>query len=576
MAKENLTRLRAELARQNLDGFIVPHGDEFQNEYLPACNERLAWLTGFTGSAGLAIVLKEKAALFIDGRYTVQAAAETAEDFERCHITNNPPEIWLKQNAGGLTLGYDPWLHTPREVEKFAAAGKLIPVTENPIDTVWQDRPAPPQGRVTLHPLDYAGESSVAKRARVSATMKENGIEAAIMTDPAAIAWLLNVRGCDVPCTPLPLSYAILYQDGSADWFVDPAKQPPAIEGVRPRGRSEFLPALAALGGKTVQVDPAFAAASIVSALESAGARIERKPDPCQLPKACKNEAELQGARDAHLRDGAALTGFLAWLAGQDSTALDELTVVAKLEAFRARANLYRGPSFETIAGSGPNGAIVHYRATGKTNRVLDANNFLLLDSGAQYPDGTTDVTRTVALGTVTPRQKEMFTRVLKGHIAIATARFPKGTTGQQLDALARQALWEVGANYDHGTGHGVGSYLSVHEGPQRISPVGPISGGGAALAPGMIISNEPGYYEAGAYGIRIENLIVVRTGGDGFLEFETLTLAPIDRAAIDGTLLTAPERAWLNAYHARVKNALLPLLDEQAASWLIDATRPL
>jgi Xaa-Pro aminopeptidase len=562
----HLPLLRVELARQHLDGCIVPHADEYQNEYLPAGNERLAWLTGFTGSAGLAIVTQDRAALFADGRYTLQAAAQ-APDFEQHHLLTAPPEKWLKEHAQGLTIGYDSWLFTPRQLEKLAESGiTLQPVAANPIDAVWADRPPAPTAPIVPHDPAYSGETSREKRRKIIAKLDADAV---VITDPASIAWLLNVRGGDVPCTPLPLSRVILHKDGRVDWFVNPAKLKQCeLDDVTVRPETNFLAALIALPGR-VQLDPATAPVALFQALDKD--RIHQASDPCTLPKACKNAAELEGVRAAHRRDGVALAVFFTWLAGADIMAQTELDIVAKLESCRASSNLYRGPSFETIAGSGPNGAIVHYRADAASNRAL-SDGFLLLDSGGQYLDGTTDITRTIPIGRLTAAQRRMFTLVLKGHIAIATARFPKGTTGAQLDTLARQFLWQAGANYDHGTGHGVGCYLSVHEGPQGISS----RANTTALQPGMILSNEPGYYENGEYGIRIENLITVREGADGYLEFETLSFAPIAREAIDAELLSPAERAWLNAYHAEVREKLLPQLAAAEADWLRQATSPL
>jgi Xaa-Pro aminopeptidase len=558
-----LPLLRAELTRQSLDGFIVPHADEYQNEYLPACCERLAWLTGFTGSAGMAIVTPERAALFVDGRYTLQAATQSP-GFEQHHLVTAPPETWLKEHAQGLTIGYDPWLFTPRQLEKLVEAGvTLQPVAANPIDLIWKDRPEAPTAPIVPYDPAYAGKTSREKRREIIAKLEA---EAVAITDPASIAWLLNVRGGDVPCTPLPLSRVILHQDGRVEWFVNPTKLKQCqLDDVTVRPESEFLAAVQALAG-TVQLDPAAAPVALFQALDKS--HIYPAGDPCTLSKACKNAAELDGVRAAHVRDGVALAGFFTWLASADTTALTELDIVDRLESFRARSNLYRGPSFETIAGSGPNGAIVHYRADAASNRPLD-DGFLLLDSGGQYLDGTTDITRTIPIGALTDRQRRMFTLVLKGHIAIATARFPKGTTGAQLDPLARQFLWQAGTNYDHGTGHGVGCYLSVHEGPQGLST----RANTVALQPGMILSNEPGYYEKGEYGIRIENLIAVRECDDGYLAFETLSFAPIAREAIEIALLSPGEREWLNAYHTQVREKLLPMLGKAEAEWLRQAT---
>jgi len=588
-----LRALRAELARRGLDGFLVPRADEHQGEYVPARAERLAWLTGFTGSAGNAAVLRDAAAVFVDGRYTLQVAAQVDGGlFARIHSADQSMPDWIEANlTAGAKLGYDPWLHTPNDLEKLKVAvekakGALVAVEGNPLDAVWADQPAPPATPAVPHAIAHAGMASAEKRRQIAADLAKAGEDAAALTLPESIAWLLNIRGTDVPHTPLPLSFAILNADASVSLFIDPAKLDEAtrrhlgneVSVTAPEG---FLPALAALGaaGKRVRVDPATAPVAVLEQLQTAGAKVTRAADPSLLPKACKNPVELQGSREAHRRDGAAVTRFLAWLAREaPKGTVDELTASDRLEAFRAETGLLRDLSFDTISGSGPNGAIVHYRATEATNRVMQPGELYLVDSGAQYLDGTTDITRTIAIGQPSAEMRDRFTRVLKGHIAIATARFPKGTTGSQLDVLARLSLWQSGFDFDHGTGHGVGSYLSVHEGPQRISK----AGNTIALQPGMIVSNEPGYYKTGAYGIRIENLVAVTEavevpGGERpMLGFETLTLAPIDRTLIDLPLLTPEERGWMDGYHARVRETLAPLLDEETRGWLEEATRPL
>jgi Xaa-Pro aminopeptidase len=592
---ERLSRLRAELARRGVDGVLVPRTDEYQGEYVPESAQRLAWLTGFTGSAGLAIVLRNRAAVFVDGRYTLQAAAQVdSKLFEHRHISDEPPAPWIEGALQpGQSLGYDPRLHTLGEVARYRAAaekagGKLVALADNPVDAVWADRPAPPLAPVVPHDLRFAGESAASKRRRIAAAVGEAGADAAVLTAPDSIAWLLNIRGGDVPHTPLPLSFAVLHRDESVDLFIDRRKLTPglpvhlgnAVRIADPADFGAFLEQLAG-SGKHVLADPALSAAWVFDRLGEAALRA---PDPCQLPKACKNAVELAGTREAHRRDGAALTRFLAWLARetaagkQASGKLREIEVSDRLEAFRREGANFRDLSFPTISGAGPNGAIVHYHASHATERVLDPGSLYLVDSGAQYLDGTTDVTRTVAIGTPSAEMKDRFTRVLKGHIALALCVFPKGTSGSQLDALARASLWQAGLDYDHGTGHGVGSYLGVHEGPQRISKL-PNS---QALLPGMIVSNEPGYYKTGAYGIRIENLVVVekRDGlgeaGREIYGFETITLAPIDREAIARSLLEPHEVAWLDRYHARVREALTPLVDAETAAWLAEVTRPL
>ena len=584
--------LREALSRRSLAGFIVPRADEHQGEYVPANAQRLAWLTGFTGSAGLAIVLADRAAIFVDGRYTLQVRGEVpAALFEYRHLTEQPAAEWIAATLGaGQALGYDPWLHTVGEVERYEAAaakagGSLVAVADNPVDAIWHDRPPSPLAPVVAHELRFAGKPAAEKRHEIAAAMIASGVDAAVLTAPDSIAWLLNIRGGDVPRTPLPLSFAILGSDASVELFVARCKLAAGLENhlgnevaVQPPG--QFGPALDRLGaaGKRVQVDPGSAAAWIFARLGAAGAPIRRAADPCQLAKARKNAVELAGTRAAHRRDGAALTRFLAWLAREaPSGRLGEIAAADRLAAIRGEGENFRDLSFDTISGAGANGAIVHYRASPQSEKRLAPGELYLLDSGAQYLDGTTDVTRTIAIGTPSEEARDRFTRVLKGHIALATCRFPAGTTGSQIDVLARHALWQAGLDFDHGTGHGVGSYLNVHEGPQRISK----APNAQALLPGMIVSNEPGYYKTGAYGIRIENLVIVTPCGDlpgaerEMLCFETLTLAPIDRALVMPALLTREEIAWLDAYHARVRETLTPLLDAETAAWLAQATRP-
>ena len=589
---ERLARLRAELARRGVHGFLVPRADEHQNEYVPSHAQRLAWLTGFTGSAGLAVVLPSTAAIFVDGRYTLQAQAEVDDTlYVRRHLTEQPASEWVAATLKpGETLAYDPHLHTAGEVERFRAAaekagGRLAPLPDNPLDAVWADRPPPPLAPVMRQDLRFAGESAEQKRQALAMGLAAEQVDAVVLTAPDSIAWLLNIRGGDVPHTPLPLSFALLHADAGVDLFIDRRKLVPGLieylgNSVRIASPDSFGEALEQLGAarKRVQVDVASASAWVVHQLAEASAQIHRAADPCQLPKARKNPTELAGTRAAHRRDGAALTQFLAWIAETaPKGGLGEIAASDRLEAFRRHGEHFRDLSFPTISGAGANGAIVHYRASPRSERRLEPGTLYLVDSGAQYLDGTTDVTRTVAIGMPSAEMRDRFTRVLKGHIALATCRFPHGTTGSQLDALARRALWEVGLDYDHGTGHGVGSYLAVHEGPQRISKLPNTQ----ALLPGMIVSDEPGYYKAGAYGIRIENLVVVTpvaaTDGEReLLGFETLTLAPIDRSLIDTALLDAAEIAWLDAYHARVAAELAPLVDAATRQWLTAATRPI
>jgi Xaa-Pro aminopeptidase len=587
---DRLAALRGELARRGVHGFLVPRADEHQGEYVPSSAERLAWLTGFTGSAGLAAVLPEAAAIFVDGRYTLQARNEVeAGLYEQRHVSEAPATEWLAQNLKpGQVLGYDPRLHTVPEIERYTAAatragGMVTALDGNPLDAVWRDRPAPPLAPVVPHELRFAGRSSDDKRRDIAAELAKDKVDAVALTAPDSIAWLLNIRGGDVPYTPLPLSFAILRADASVELFIDQRKLVPGTRAflgnavtVSPPDR--FGPVLEGLKGKRVQADPASASAWVFDRLKAGGAEIHRGADPCLVAKACKNDVELAGTRAAHRRDGAALTRFLAWLAATaPKGGLREIAVSDRLEHFRGQGEHFRGLSFPTISGAGSNGAIVHYRAAPASEQTLAPGSFYLVDSGAQYLDGTTDVTRTVAIGEVTPEMRDRFTRVLKGHIALAACRFPKGTTGSQLDALARHALWQVGLDYDHGTGHGVGSFLSVHEGPQRISKVG----NSQPLLPGMIVSDEPGYYRAGAYGIRIENLVAVITLEHEAAErplygFETLTLAPIDRNAIEAALMSDEEINWLDGYHARVREELTPLVDAGTAQWLAVATEPL
>jgi Xaa-Pro aminopeptidase len=590
--RERLAALRGWLRQHGVHGFLVPRADEHQGEYVPARAQRLQWLTGFTGSAGLAVVLTQQAAIFVDGRYTLQAEKEVdGALFARRHLAEQPASEWIAATLKpGEILAYDPWLHTPVEVERYRqaaekAGGRLAPLDSNPIDAIWPDQPPPPLAPVVPHALDFAGERAEEKRQRVADALAADRVDAAVLTAPDAISWLLNIRGGDVAHTPLPLSFAVLHRDASVDLFVDRRKLLPETiahlgNHVRIAERDAFGNALAELGAahRRVQVDPMSAAAWVVDRLAAAGAEIHRAADPCQLPKACKNAVEIEGTRRAHRRDGAALTRFLAWLAETaPKGGLGEIAASDRLEQFRREGEHFRDLSFPTISGAGANGAIVHYRANPESERQLGPGMLYLVDSGAQYLDGTTDVTRTVAIGPPTAEMRERFTRVLKGHIALATCRFPKGTNGAQLDALARRALWEAGLDYDHGTGHGVGSYLGVHEGPQRISK----AANAQALLPGMIVSDEPGYYKTGAYGIRIENLVVVTpvaaAGAEReLLGFETLTLAPIDRALVDPALLEPSEIVWLDAYHARVRRELAPLLDETTARWLAEATRPI
>jgi Xaa-Pro aminopeptidase len=592
VGRRNLPKLRRAILAIGLDGFLVPHEDEYQNEYLPAANERLAWATGFTGSAGAALVLADKAILFVDGRYTLQAKAQTDPALiEIRDLVLEGVSGWLREHApSGARIGYDPKLSSPDAIKRMseAAAARgahLVSVPDNPIDAAWTDRPPMPAAPAVPHPVSAAGESHEDKRARLGKELGAQGVDAALLTSPASIAWLFNIRGGDVAHTPLPLGAGILYADGSAELFLAPAKVTLALKthlgnAVSVSDETAFEEAISGLAGKTVRVDPASASAWVFERLEAAGAKTNGGPDPTVLPRACKNAVEVEGARQAHIRDGAALSRFLHWLAKESEAGakIDEIDAAVKLERFRAQTGQLKDLSFDSISSAGPNGAVVHYRVTTKTNRRLKRGTLFLIDSGGQYTDGTTDVTRTIAVGRPSKEMRERFTLVLKGHIALARVRFPTGATGSHLDALARQFLWSAGLDYDHGTGHGVGSYLGVHEGPQRISKL--LSD--VALRPGMIVSNEPGYYKADAYGIRIENLQVVTPaapveGGEReMLGFETLTMAPLDRKLIVKAMLSKEERAWLDGYHATVWERVGPLLEGEAKAWLEAQCAPL
>ena len=584
--------IREAMGAQGLDGFLVPHEDEHQNEYLPAANDRLAWATGFTGSAGAAVIMTDRAAMFVDGRYALQVRDQVdGVLFEIHDLVDGGVPAWLEGAlSAGQTLGYDPRLHSPDALERLrAAAAKagaaLKAVAVNPLDQAWGSaRPRQPRALIVRHPLDYAGEGAADKRARVGASLKDQGADAALLTAPASIAWLFNVRGGDVIRSPLPLGQAILNSDGSAQLFLDPAKVSndlPAWLGdaVSVEAPDALASALRDLKGRRVLVDPAVSSAWYFDTLEDAGAKIVRAADPCALPRARKNAIEIEGARRAHLRDGVALARFLHWLDTEAQESLpDEVEIVTRLEAFREATGALKDLSFDTIAGAAGNGAIVHYRPTERLSRRLEPGSLLLVDSGAQYLDGTTDVTRTIAIGEPSAEMRQRFTLVLKGHLALARARFPAGVAGSALDVLARAALWAAGLDFDHGTGHGVGSYLGVHEGPQYIAK----RAGGPALQPGMILSNEPGYYKAGAYGIRIENLQVVSEaaavpGGERpMLSFEALTMAPFDRRLVDKAMLNAEEIAQLDAYHAQVLARIAPQVEPDVQAWLSRACAPI
>lgn len=585
-----LSLLRQELKRRGLSGFLVPLADEFQGEYIPASARRLAWLTGFRGSAGLCVVLADEAAVFVDGRYTLQVREQVdLAHFTPKHLVDEPPHLWLKSVVkSGDRIGFDPWLTTSSEVSRFeaalaAAGASFVPVDGNPVDAIWTDQPQPPKGAVAIYPEELAGVSVADKLARIGQAIKDAGADATVVTRPDSIAWLFNIRGSDVPHTPEPLSFAIVGTNGRPSLFIDGDKLDNLtrahIENCADvMAPSAFPAALEKLGG-AVLVDKAGAAFEIVRRIEAGGGRIVEGADPIVLPKARKNAAELGGTRAAHLRDGAAMVRFLCWFDREaPKGGLDEIAAAKALEGFRADTGLLKDLSFDTIAGVGPHAAIPHYRVSTATNLPIRPGDIFLVDSGAQYEDGTTDITRTMVVGTPTADMADRFTRVLKGHIALARARFPKGTTGTHLDILARQALWNAGLDFDHGTGHGVGIYLSVHEGPARISKANYVP-----LEPGMLLSNEPGYYKADAWGIRIENLIVVTEpedipGGERpMMGFETITVCPIDRRLIAPSLLTPDERAWIDGYHAMVRDKLLPLVPEgEPRAWLIAATQPI
>jgi Xaa-Pro aminopeptidase len=550
-------------------------------------------LTGFTGSAGTAIVLHDQAAIFVDGRYTLQVADQVDEKiFSLNNSGDLSPSAWLSRHATSTDrIGYDPWLHTPQDLERFRTAinqvgAQLVPCSPNPLDHVWHDRPEPPVGLIQPHLLEFSGQTSQSKRERLAGKLLDDQIDAAIITAPDSIAWLLNIRGSDVPHTPLPLCQAILYATGRVALFVDPQKISHALQAhVGPDVclalPKEFETALHQLGahGNRVLCDPAKTNSWIFTILTQSGAHLLHQDDPCVLPKACKNHVEIAGAYAAHQRDGVAMCQFLAWLAREASTGhVTELEAVDYLDACRRKQAMWEDSSFPTISGAGSNGAIVHYHSTPETNRHLEPGTLYLVDSGGQYLDGTTDITRTLAIGRPSDEHRDRYTRVLQGHIALATARFPEGTTGSQLDALARAPLWSQGLDYDHGTGHGVGSFLGVHEGPQRIAK----SANAVALKPGMIVSNEPGYYKAGAYGIRLENLVTVvkdesfTSSTRPFLTFDTLTIVPFERALIATDVLSLEERQWVDTYHARVWADLQSVVDTDTRAWLEQATQPL
>ena len=587
-----LRALREEMMREGIDALIVPHGDEQRNEYLPAANERLAWLTGFTGSAGNAVVTADTAILFVDGRYTLQAAQQVDD----VHIAiddliTTPPPKWMIDNLKtGSRIGFDPWLHSRSEIkalEKVAAKidGELVAV-DNLVDRVWTDRPAQPNGKVAIHDFHHAGKLTSAKLADLREELAAKDADMCFLSDATGVSWLFNIRGSDVGHTPLVLAHALVPKSGDPVLFIDADKLPMDVRAFLTQVCTLADPATMTdtlrehFAGTRVLLDPAQTPHAIADMVRETDGTVVEGEDPTMLAKAVKNEAEIAGTRAAHYRDGLAMVRFLCWLDQQPIGSLDEIGAAKRLEQFRAEVDPdfpLKDISFDTISGTGPNGAIVHYRVNRDTNRALQDGELYLVDSGGQYEDGTTDITRTVAIGTVGDDERFAFTAVLRGHIALAMVRFPKGVRGMDLDVLARQHLWQQGRDYAHGTGHGVGSYLSVHEGPQNISRRGT-----RELLPGMIVSNEPGYYRSGAFGIRIENLVLVTEpqeidGGDmPMLSFETLTLAPIDRRLIDATAMTQPELDWLNGYHRHVRDTLSGDLDDAVASWLAEATAPI
>jgi Xaa-Pro aminopeptidase len=587
---ERVKALRALMAKSKLDAVLVPRADSHQGEYVPPSAERLRWLTGFSGSAGIAVVTKKAAVLFTDGRYTVQASAETDTDLVEVSLLPRAKlSEWLLSALGkGQTIGFDPWNHTAGEIGRLKAALaakkiKLKPLAKNPVDAIWgKQRPKPPANPVIAQPLEFSGRPAAEKLAEFQTRLKSDGQQAAILTLPDSICWLFNIRGSDVAHNPVVLAFAIVPASGKAELYIEPerldretrAHVAPVAKLLPPKAMAARLATLKSQR-KKVRLDPE--SASFWFEMKLGAAAISRGRDPCILPKAIKTEAEIAGARAAHIRDGQAVVRFLAWLdENAPNGSLDEITAVRQLEEFRRDTNMLREISFPTISGSGPNGAIVHYRVTEATNRRIRPGELFLVDSGAQYQDGTTDITRTVAIGEPDENMQRHFTAVLKGHIAVATARFPKGARGIDLDPFARRALWSIGEDFDHGTGHGIGSYLSVHEGPQSISRAGMVP-----LQPGMLISNEPGFYKVGAYGIRIENVVLVtppeNIGGEReMMGFETLTIAPIDRRLIVADMLSPQERDWLDAYHRHVFEMLSPQLDAATRDWLKAATQPI
>ena len=586
-----LSALREKLKAENLDGFIVPISDEHMSEYVGSYAQRLEWLTGFKGSAGAAVVMQDRAAIFTDGRYTIQVRDQVdGKLYEYVGTFDQDMLGWFKEHAEkDMKIGYDGWLHTRDWVSALSDALKArgasaVAMESNPIDAIWDAQPPRSDAKLVVHPLEYAGKSHDEKRADIAAWLKSEGLDATVVNALDSVAWLFNIRSDDITHTPVSIAHAIVHGDGHADLFVAPEKMTDAVRThlgnhVTLHDYDSFADELSMLEGKKVGVDPERAAAAIFKRLSEVGADISRKRDPSVLAKAIKNEAEVSGHRAAQARDGAALSRFLHWFSVEaPKGGHDELSVAAKLQEFREQNPELKDLSFDTISGSSSNGALCHYKVSEDTNKPIEMDTLYLVDSGGQYLDGTTDVTRTMAVGTPTDEMRKRFTQVLQGHIALACAIFPKGTAGGQLDVLARQYLWADGMDYAHGTGHGVGSYLAVHEGPQRIASFG---GMNEPLVPGMICSNEPGYYKTDEYGIRIENLVLVESrtiegAENDMMGFDTLTFAPIARDLIDASMLTEPQLAWLNGYHDKVMKIVGPQLEGDALEWLKTACAPI